>query len=238
VAGGTGTSYADGATYPFGAATTLYAQWTASGGGGASITLAPVITGISPARGSTAGGTKVSITGSNFGGATIVKFGAVTAIDVIVVNSSTITAASPAGTAGLVNVTVTIPGGTSSASFADDFTYVSAVSITLIQGSPSSATVADGGGYSGQRAVTNGTGTISYSETTSWDSSYVVVTSTGAISAATSLSPGTYSVSGNDSDTNGDTGSWTFSLTVIIPPTPAGTASVVTGNVGGARPPL
>jgi uncharacterized repeat protein (TIGR02543 family) len=234
VAIGTGTSYADGATYPFGAATTLYAQWTASGGGGGSATAAPVITGISPARGSTAGGTRVSITGSNFGGATIVKFGAVTAIDVIVVNSSTITAASPAGTAGLVNVTVTTPGGTSSASFADDFTYVSAVSVTLIQGSPSSAIVADGGGYSGQRAVTNGTGTISYSETTSGDSSYVVVTSTGAISAATSLSPGTYSVSGNDSDTNGDTGSWTFSLTVIIPPTPAGTASYdLVGSDGG-----
>ena len=30
MAGGTGTAYADGATYPFGAAATLYAQWTAS----------------------------------------------------------------------------------------------------------------------------------------------------------------------------------------------------------------
>ena len=29
LAGGTGTSYADGATYPFAAAVTLYAQWTA-----------------------------------------------------------------------------------------------------------------------------------------------------------------------------------------------------------------
>jgi hypothetical protein len=41
-----------------------------------------------------------------------------------------------------------------------------------------------------------------------------VVTSTGAISAATSLAPGTYTVTGTDSDTKGDTGTWTFSLTV------------------------
>jgi hypothetical protein len=41
-----------------------------------------------------------------------------------------------------------------------------------------------------------------------------VVSGTGAISAATSLAPGTYAVGGGDSDTNGDTGTWTFSLTV------------------------
>jgi uncharacterized repeat protein (TIGR02543 family) len=33
VAGGTGTAYANGATYPFSASATLYAQWTVSGGG-------------------------------------------------------------------------------------------------------------------------------------------------------------------------------------------------------------
>jgi hypothetical protein len=41
-----------------------------------------------------------------------------------------------------------------------------------------------------------------------------VVTSTGAISAATSLAPGTYTVTGTDSDTKGDTGTWSFTLTV------------------------
>jgi hypothetical protein len=179
----------------------------------------------------------VSITGTNFSGATVVKFGGATAINIVVVNSTTITAASPAGTAGIIDVTVTTPGGTSSINHGDNFTYVSAVPITLIQGSPISATVADGGGYSGQRAVTNGTGTVSYTETISVDSTYVVVTSTGAISAAISLSPGTYSVSGNDSDTNGDTGTWIFALTVTVatPGAPAGTTGDydLVGSDGG-----
>ena len=164
----------------------------------------------------------------------MVTFGAVAAIDVIVVNSTTITAASPAGVAGLVNVTVMTPGGTSSISNADTFTYVGAAPLTLIQGSPTSASVADGGGYISQRAVTNGSGIVSYTENISADSPYVVVTSTGAISAATTLSPGTYSVTGNDRDTNGDTGSWNFALTVMAaaPTAPAGSYDLV-GSDGG-----
>jgi hypothetical protein len=79
----------------------------------------------------------------------------------------------------------------------------------------------------------NGTGTVSYTETISVDSTDVVVTSTGVISAARSLSPGTYSVSGNDGDTNGDTGTWIFALTVTVttPGAPAGTAGTA-GTAG------
>ena len=36
----------------------------------------------------------------------------------------------------------------------------------------------------------------------------------GAITAATSLLPGVYIISGSDGDSDGDTGVWTFSLTV------------------------
>jgi hypothetical protein len=93
---------------------------------------------------------------------------------------------------------------------------------TLTQGNPTSATVAHGGGYSGQLTVTNATGTVTYTETSSGHSTDVVVTSTGAISAATSLAPGIYTVSGGDSDTNGDTGTWNFTLT-ISPATPTPT---------------
>ena len=96
---------------------------------------------------------------------------------------------------------------------------------TLTQGTPTSASVADGAGYSGQLAVTNATGTVSYTETSSTDSADVVVNSTGAISAATSLAPGTYTVGGGDSDTNGDTGTWSFALTVnpaVVTPPPSG----------------
>ncbi|HEY3828520.1 MAG TPA: hypothetical protein VGL57_04930 [Solirubrobacteraceae bacterium] len=95
----------------------------------------------------------------------------------------------------------------------DEFSGSVAAS-TLTQGPPTSATVTDGAGYSGQLTVTNATGTASYTETASADSFDVDVHSDGAISAADTLTPGTYMVGGSDSDTAGDTGSWSFMLTV------------------------
>ncbi len=74
--------------------------------------------------------------------------------------------------------------------------------------------VAYGAGYNGQITVTNGTGIVSYTEATSTDSTYIVVRATGAIGAVRSLAPGTYNVGGDDSDTNNDSGIWTFTLTV------------------------
>ncbi|MFJ3953850.1 IPT/TIG domain-containing protein [Streptomyces libani] len=66
---------------------------------------------ISPSQGSTGGGTTVTITGTNLGGATAVRFGTKTAT--ITANTPTsVTVTSPSGT-GTVPVTVTTPGGTS-----------------------------------------------------------------------------------------------------------------------------
>ncbi|WP_327706712.1 IPT/TIG domain-containing protein [Streptomyces decoyicus] len=66
---------------------------------------------ISPNQGSTGGGTTVTITGTNLGGATAVHFGTKTAT--ITANTPTsVTVTSPSGT-GTVPVTVTTPGGTS-----------------------------------------------------------------------------------------------------------------------------
>ncbi|MHB1713123.1 MAG: hypothetical protein ACYCV7_17335, partial [Acidimicrobiales bacterium] len=90
----------------------------------------------------------------------------------------------------------------------------------ITQGPPTLATVAQGAGYSGQLAVINATGTVTYAETTSADSSDVAVTSTGAVSATASLRPGTHTISGTDSDSKGNTGTWTFTLTVSPPATP------------------
>jgi hypothetical protein len=120
----------------------------------------------------------------------------------------------------------------------DAFTY--SATVTLTQGTPTSASVADGVGYSGQLAATNANGTVTYTETSSADSGDVVVGSTGAITAATSLAPGTYNVGGTDSDTNGDTGTWGFGLTVnsavVTPPraTVPGTPIKVSAKAGNA----
>ena len=83
----------------------------------------PVVTGISPVSGPTSGGTSVTITGTGFTGATSVKFGSTPATSFAVTSDTSITAASPAESAGTVDVTVTTPGGTSATSPADRYTY-------------------------------------------------------------------------------------------------------------------
>ncbi len=94
----------------------------------------PTVTGLSTKTGITAGGTAVTIIGTGFTGATGVKFGAtsVAAGAFTVINDTTITCTSPAGTAGTVDVTVTTSGGTSAInSPADQFTYtVAAPTVT------------------------------------------------------------------------------------------------------------
>jgi autotransporter passenger strand-loop-strand repeat protein len=84
----------------------------------------PTVTVVSPASGPAAGGTLVTITGTNFTGVTGVSFGGTAAASFSFVSSSEITARAPAGTAGqVVDITVTTAGGTSATSAADKFTF-------------------------------------------------------------------------------------------------------------------
>lgn len=86
----------------------------------------PVVSGLNPAGGGTAGGNLVSIYGYKLTGATGaagVKFGANNATNYTVINDSLIVATAPAGAAGTVQVSVTTPGGTSANTAADDYTY-------------------------------------------------------------------------------------------------------------------
>jgi len=98
------------------------------------------VTSISPTSGPTAGGTAVTITGTNLSGATSVTLGGTAATSVTVVNATTITATTPAGTAGNANVVVTTPGGSGTGSGL--FTYVAAPTVTSI--SPTSGPMAGG----------------------------------------------------------------------------------------------
>jgi len=61
---------------------------------------------ISPTSGATLGGTNVTITGTNFRAGASVSFDGVAATNVVVVNTTTITATTPVHAAGQVNVTV------------------------------------------------------------------------------------------------------------------------------------
>ena len=86
----------------------------------------PTITGLNPTSGSEAGGTSVAITGTNFTGATVVDFGTECRhLTSTWSSTTTIMVDSPAGT-GIVDVTVTTPGGTTPTSPADQFTYTAA----------------------------------------------------------------------------------------------------------------
>ena len=90
---------------------------------------APAVSAVSPATGSTAGGTTVTINGSNFTGATAVDFGTNSAT-FSVLSDGTISAQSPMGAPGTVDITVTGPNGTSATSSADTFLYSASTTTT------------------------------------------------------------------------------------------------------------
>ena len=124
------------ATAPAGSAGTVDVTVTTVGGTSATSAAdqftyvpAPTVTSISPTSGPTSGGTTVTVTGTNFSGATAVTFGATAATGFTVNSATQITATVPAGSAGTVDVRVTTTGGTSATSAADQFTYV-AITVT------------------------------------------------------------------------------------------------------------
>jgi hypothetical protein len=82
----------------------------------------PIVTSLSPATGPVAGGNTVTLTGSGFTAASKVLFGTVTATSFTVVNDTTITAVPPALAAGVSDVTVVTPVGTSATSASDQYT--------------------------------------------------------------------------------------------------------------------
>ncbi|MHB8691511.1 MAG: IPT/TIG domain-containing protein, partial [Solirubrobacteraceae bacterium] len=84
----------------------------------------PSVSAVDPRSGPTSGGTPVTITGSNFTGATSVTFGPTAATNLTVVSDTQITASDPAGS-GTVDVTVTTPAARSLIVPADQFTYTS-----------------------------------------------------------------------------------------------------------------
>jgi cysteine-rich repeat protein len=102
----------------------------------------PRVTSMSVASGPATGGTSVVVTGTGFTGATEVAFGGTPAASFTVDGDTSITAVSPAASAGTVDVTVTTAGGTSAASASDQFTFIGAPTVSGI--SPNSGTV-DGG---------------------------------------------------------------------------------------------
>jgi len=86
--------------------------------------IAPTVTNVNPNNGPPAGGTTVTVTGTDFCNVLSVDFGANAGTSINVISSTQLTVVSPAGTAGtVVDITVTTSFGTSATSAADHFSY-------------------------------------------------------------------------------------------------------------------
>ncbi len=190
---------------------------------------AAVVTTISPTQGVPAGGTLVTITGGNFTGATAVNFGSTAATSFTVVSDTQITAMSPAG-AGLVDVTVVAPGGTSAKSTADQFGYTPAVTtISPTLGAPTGGTqvTITGAGFTGATAVSFGS-TAATSFTVVSDTKITATSPAGAGKVdVTVTTPG-----GTSAKLSADQFSYTPVLTGITPalgPATGSTQVTITG---------
>jgi hypothetical protein len=91
----------------------------------------PTVSSVSPNNGPAAGGTAVTITGTNFAAGATVTFGGTAATNVVVVSGTQITATTPAHAAGTVTVTVTV--NSQSGNLSNGFTYNPAVAIAFAQ---------------------------------------------------------------------------------------------------------
>jgi hypothetical protein len=208
----------------------------------------PTVTEVSPSSGPAAGGTSVTITGTNFTGATGVGFGSNAATNVTVVNSTTITATAPASTGlahqngtATVDVTVTTQAGTSATGAADEYTYYGVPSVTAV--SPSVGPTAGGTAVTitGSHFVSGATVAFGGNPATN-----VTVVSSGSITAtAPAGSAGTVDVTvttpGGTSATSA-ADQYTYdavpTVTQVAPsagPTAGGTSVTITGtNLTGA----
>jgi alpha-tubulin suppressor-like RCC1 family protein len=109
--------------------------------------LAPSVTKLLPTSGPVAGGTSVTITGTEFTAASAVTFGSVPASSFVVNSPTSITAVAPQQAAGIVNVVVTNSAGTSPITTKDHFKYT-----------PTIQSVSPGEGLAGTSVTVTGTG--------------------------------------------------------------------------------
>lgn len=103
----------------------------------------PTVVSISPAFGPAAGGTAVTIVGSNFSNGATVTVGGTAATGVVVVNATTITATTAAHAAGLVDVKVA-NSGTPSATLTNAYSYSTGASPTVTAVAPGTGSASGG----------------------------------------------------------------------------------------------
>jgi hypothetical protein len=165
---------------------------------------APSVIGVSPNAGPEVGGNVVTIMGGGFTGASQVYFGSVAATDFTVNNDGSIFATAPTEAAGIVDITVTTPSGTSTTGSADKYTYygpaVTLVSPTSGPTSGGNNVTIGGSGFSGATAVYFGS-TAATSFTINNDGSITAVApaeSAGTVNITVTTPNGTSAISSAD----------------------------------------
>ncbi|MCE2883527.1 MAG: IPT/TIG domain-containing protein [Planctomycetaceae bacterium] len=184
----------------------------------------PTITSVSPSAGPTAGGTTITVTGTNLTGATSVKVGAVACTSVTVVSATQLTAVTPAGTVGAKSVTVTTAGGTGTKASA--FTYFAVPTITAV--APASGP--QGGGTTITITGTNLNGTTAVEVGGVACTAVTVVSATTVTAVTASGTVGAKSVSVT---TPGGTATKSNAFTYLFGPTIASIAPAAGPKTGG-----
>ncbi len=236
--GASGTVYVDFYENQYNTLAVTYTI-TIGGGGG---TPAPVISSVSPASGTDAGGTSVTIIGTDLTGATAVTFGGTAATSFNVDDSTKITATTPAGTPGAVDVAVTTPGGDDTSVGAFTYTAAPAPDPTPAPANPPSAPVAP------ELAPGDGEVTVSWDAPATQGSfpvtDYQVQSVPGSVGC---LVPATQTQCTIGSLTNGTTyefmvralngggwGPW-LDAGIVTPVTPVEASIMITGSRGDVR---
>ena len=205
---------------------------------------APTVSSIATTSGPTTGGTNVVITGTNFVSSATVTFGGVAAR--FVVNSATqITATAPAGSAGVVGIGVTTPGGTATLSSAYTYAAPGGAAPTISGVAPNSGPIAGGTSVvitgtnlTGASAVTfGGTAATSFTVDSATQITAVAPAGTaGAVGISVTTAAGT--VTSNNAYTYVAPQQAAPTIASIAPssgPVAGGTSVVITGtNLTGA----
>ncbi|MCI0341791.1 MAG: IPT/TIG domain-containing protein [Planctomycetales bacterium] len=147
----------------------------------------PTLTAVSPASGTTGGGTLVTLTGTNFFAGATITFGGALATSVTVTSTTSITCLTPAGTAGAATIVVTNADG-QAATLGSGYTYVTGPSISSV--SPNSGPAAGGTlvtitgtNFAGGATVTVG-GSAATTVTVASTTTITCVTPAGAVGSA------------------------------------------------------
>ncbi|HWD96010.1 MAG TPA: hypothetical protein VG246_06290 [Acidimicrobiales bacterium] len=127
--------------------------------------------------------------------------------------------------------------GSGAPSYIDASFAFKATAKTLSQNLPvaASVTTAASTGFTAQLASSGNTGTVTYTQTAGTPN--IIVSGSGAVTTKGALAAGTYTASGTTADPNGDSGTFTYALTVtgttvVTTPAPRATRVVGYGIVG------